>query len=357
MPDQLFRFARGERLEQHVRGVELATGPRGAAVEQVGAGHAHQQDGRVARQVGNVLDQVEECLLAPLEIVEHDDQLSLAGGRLEQLAEGPRELVRCGRRGPLVEQREQCFADRLVELHGRKLPDDLDHRPVRDPFAVGQAAPHDGRVRPAMNSAARRDLPTPAVPRMVNNWHEWSRIACSYASRSRRSSVWRPTMGDSFPRTGSSPAPPCTAMRRWAATSLLLALHAERVDRLSLDTTVHQAEGLLADQDVARRRGLLEARRHVDRVAGGQPLGRAGDNLPGVDADARLERELGERVAHLGRRPDRPQRVVLVDVWHAEDCHHRVADELLDAAAMCLDDRLHALEVARQQGAQRLGIG
>jgi hypothetical protein len=62
--------------------------------------------------------------------------------------------------------------------------------------------------------------------------------------------------------------------------------------------------------------------------------------------------ELGQRVAHLGRRTHGPQRVVLVRDRHAEHRHHRVADELLHATAVPLDDCLHALEVAGEQGTQ-----
>jgi hypothetical protein len=36
----------------------------------------------------------------------------------------------------------------------------------------------------------------------------------------------------------------------------------------------------------------------------------------------------------------------------AEDSHHGIADELLHRPAMALDDRLHALEVPREQGSQ-----
>jgi hypothetical protein len=45
-----------------------------------------------------------------------------------------------------------------------------------------------------------------------------------------------------------------------------------------------------------------------------------------------------------------------VDGRHAEDGHHRVADELLDRAAVALDDCLHALEVPSKQRPHRLGI-
>ena len=66
--------------------------------------------------------------------------------------------------------------------------------------------------------------------------------------------------------------------------------------------------------------------------------------------------ELRQRVTHLDRRPHRAQCVVLVHHRHAEDGHHGVADELLDGAAVALDDRLHPLEVAGEQRAEPLGV-
>ena len=64
-----------------------------------------------------------------------------------------------------------------------------------------------------------------------------------------------------------------------------------------------------------------------------------------------------QRVAHLERRTDGSECVVLVQHGHAEDGHHRVADELLDRAAVRLDDPAHALEVASEQTAHRLRVG
>src|SRR6185503_17663780 len=96
------------------------------------------------------------------------------------------------------------------------------------------------------------------------------------------------------------------------------------------------------------------------------PLLGAGDDLARVDADAQLEAgavaalelvvQRAETLAELLRRSQRPQRVVLVHRRHAEDGHHRVADELLDGAAMPFEDPLRDLEVARHHGAQALRI-
>jgi hypothetical protein len=49
-------------------------------------------------------------------------------------------------------------------------------------------------------------------------------------------------------------------------------------------------------------------------------------------------------------------RVVLVRDGNAEHRHDRIADELLDPTRMPLDDRLHPLEVTREDPTESLGI-
>ena len=147
---------------------------------------------------------------------------------------------------------------------------------------------------------------------------------------------------------------------------LRLALRRDRLDRLGLDRFLHEPVGLLADEHLARRGGLLEARGHVDRVAGREPLLGAGDDLAGVDAHAQLQAravvalelvvQLAEGAAQLVGGPDCPERVVLVHDRHAEDRHDRVADELLHGPAVALDDHLRRLEVAGHHPAQALRV-
>ena len=74
-------------------------------------------------------------------------------------------------------------------------------------------------------------------------------------------------------------------------------------------------------------------------------------------ADARLEPVLRDRCLHLGRGSNRTERVVLVRDGDPEHRHDRVADELLDGAAVTLEDDAKILEVAPHPCAQRLGIG
>jgi hypothetical protein len=124
----------------------------------------------------------------------------------------------------------------------------------------------------------------------------------------------------------------------------------------NLDHRPDERERLCTDQHLSRLSGLLQTRRNVHRVAGREPLLGAGQHLAGVDADPALDAQLRHRVAHLDRGPARTERVVLVRHRHAEDRHHRVADELLHRAAVRLDDPLHPLEVARQHRLQRLRI-
>ncbi len=63
-----------------------------------------------------------------------------------------------------------------------------------------------------------------------------------------------------------------------------------------------------------------------------------------------------QRLPHLRRRPHRPQRVILVQHRHPKHSHHRIADELLNRAAVPLHDRPHPLEIARKQGTHRFRI-
>ena len=138
---------------------------------------------------------------------------------------------------------------------------------------------------------------------------------------------------------------------------------------LDQDSVAHEHVRRLPDQDLVRLRRLLEALGDVDGLSGDEEVPLrvvAGDHLAGVDADPvgkpdapdplQLVVEDGECLAHLDRRPHRPQGVVLVHDRHAEHGHDRVTDVLLDDAAVTLDGVLHRTEVERQQIPMRLRI-
>ena len=110
-----------------------------------------------------------------------------------------------------------------------------------------------------------------------------------------------------------------------------------QLERLGRDGVADEPERVVAEQDLARARGLLEPGGDVDRVTGDERVALAGDDRPGVHADPRVEPELVHDVAQLDRRARRPQCVVLARDGDPEHGHHRVADELLDGAAVPLE--------------------
>ena len=123
-----------------------------------------------------------------------------------------------------------------------------------------------------------------------------------------------------------------------------------------------------ADQDLPRPGGLLQSRRNVDGVAGGErALGLVGDHdFPGVDAGAdpdphpvrrfELRIQLIESVAHLGCGAHGTQRVVLAEPWDAEDGHDGITDELLHGAAMTFDHLPHRVEVSGEHDLESFRI-
>ena len=185
------------------------------------------------------------------------------------------------------------------------------------------ASPRERRRRPR---AASRDLPIPGGPSTVTSRHRRSETALvergPHASRARRA-------GRRAARRAAarSAARPRRRARGWyAGTRLGLPLQRKRLDALDLDRVAGERERPLAEQDLARAGRLLEPGGDVDRVAGRQPLAGvslSGHDLAGVDADPRLERDAvvaleiavqrGEPLAHLVRRANRAERVVLVE--------------------------------------------
>ena len=82
--DQLVGLVLAQRLEpEHAW-------PGRPALEELRPRHAEQQQRRTARKQRRGLDQVEEGLLAPLDVVKDDDERRLL---LEQLAERPGDLI------------------------------------------------------------------------------------------------------------------------------------------------------------------------------------------------------------------------------------------------------------------------
>src|SRR5207248_3493637 len=87
-------------------------------VKQRRPSDAQQQSRSVSAEGRHVLDEVEECRLGPLKIVEHDDERLLASERLEQLSHSPGNLFRRSSTLGLADR----IQDRIDDGAGLRLP-------------------------------------------------------------------------------------------------------------------------------------------------------------------------------------------------------------------------------------------
>jgi hypothetical protein len=112
--NQAIRFTGRQGLEQHGRRVQLAAGPRWPAVQQLRPCRAEEQHRGVTAQNGNVLDEVEQRRLGPMDVVDRDHQRLILGHGLEQLAHAPGNLVRRADGVRFAEYAEDRFGRELV---------------------------------------------------------------------------------------------------------------------------------------------------------------------------------------------------------------------------------------------------
>jgi hypothetical protein len=114
---------------------------------------------------------------------------------------------------------------------------------------------------------------------------------------------------------------------------LRLSLQLERLDGLDLDRLADELERRLAEQHLARL-GACSSRAATLTASPVASRSSVPVTTCRCEADARLHAELGQRFAHLRGRRDARSASSSCSHRHAEDGHHRVADELLDGAAV-----------------------
>ena len=207
------------------------------------------------------------------------------------------------------------------------------------------------------NSHTRRDLPIPAAPTTDTRWaRPSSPVACSVSliSRSWRS---RPTNGGSSPVTRMSPRAPATtraARQSWTgsdlpfsswapASSYSIAASVARFVASPTKTLPGEAADCTRDAVFTRSPATMPwslapsvtAASPVSTPARARRFGAPASSPSAATASIEVE-----------RGADGALGIVLVRHRRAPDRHHGVADELLDHAAVALDDAPAGLEVA-----------
>ena len=324
--EQLLALLGRERLELGRSGAEAAAAPARPDVEQLGTGEAEDHQRRVLDPLGQVLDQLEQRLLAPVDVLEDEDQRPRVGELGGPLARRPGDLLLAALGLDPLEhadgEREQV-GDRVVAALGAQLRDrlldrivvrdpgrDLDHlgeRPVGDALAVGKrAADEDARLFDALEELARE--PALPDPGLAVDREEVRALVLDHAAERVLEQLELEVAADERRGDRRRPAVAVADLEQ-APGELRLAeaLQVDRADLLGLDDAGRQPPRERPDDDLAGFAGLLEPRRDVDRLAGGEGRVRlVGDDLARLDADPRLEPELVHGVEDRRRRREPP---------------------------------------------------
>ena len=320
-----------------------------------------------------MLDHVQHALVGPLDVLEDEHERLHLGELLGPAERGPTGL---GARGDVLggaknaEGDTEQIRDRLAlaadpelleRLRGRVDVGDsgrrLDHRgdrPERDALAVGQRpAGQHGRALDAGGELL--DQPRLADAGVAEHGHE-RRAPVAHGPLVRvvqqLQFLLAPDEAGARPALARVEHP-----ERAPRPHLLAGPDLDRAEILDLHRLDGQPARAGSERDRPGRRGLLQARCHVDGLAGHERRGDVlDDELARLDPDPSLEPELADGVEHRERGPHRTLCVILVRLRHAEGGHHGVAGELLDGAAVPLDLLGGVLEVARHAPADDLGI-
>ena len=401
---QLLGLRVRERRERDGDGAPLAAAPARTALEELRPGCAHDQDRDAGRPVDEMVDEVEQAVVGPVQVLEDEHERVLLGQRLEEPAPGPEGLAavvaRVLRRPAEPDQRPEVLEDppglHLVvddrghggaELLGGgvgsvRLEDarlclhHLAERPEADALPVGERASlapvaNRGRVlverRPQLEEQAA--LPD---PRRADERHELRRPLTLRARDSVTEEL--ELVGPAHQLRAALEGDVDAEPRPWRdhfpdRHGLGLALGVHGLGVAVLDHGRGGAVGGLVHEDPVHGGGRLEPGARVHHVARGHALALVrpsrerdhrfarGHADADVEAEARVGGvELAECIAGGERRPDGALGIVLMGERGAEERDDRVTDELLHGAAEALQLGLHPGVVGREHPPHVLGV-
>jgi hypothetical protein len=386
----------GERRERDECRVALAAAPAGPAVEELGARSAEDEDRHVRRPVDEVVDEVEEAVVRPVQILEDEDERSLIGERLHETTPGGEGLVsrfRSAGMAAQADERPQVALDParlngisdgvpdgetefrlrgvgVVTLEDARVAlDHLTESPEADPAAVGQGAPlapEDDHVRIGIDERPELvDEAALAKPGHADERHELrGPLAAGALERVPQNGELlvapderRPAAKgdvDAETRAGGKCLP--------GGYRFCLPLRDDGLPLAVFDRVRGRPLCRVVDEDCVWGRRRLQARAGVDDVPCDHPLALEWSSVPlherfpGRDADAHAGIQLRGSFARGEPGADRAFGIVLMRERCSEDREDRVTDELLHGAAEALELGAHALVIRSEDGSNLLRI-
>ncbi len=385
---------RRQRVERHRGRGRSAGDPSRPALQQLRpGGRDHEQRDRAGRPGGSVeqaLQEVEQCVVRPMEVLDHQDQRPASGQRVQEAPPGgERLLLAAGLDGPLLTRAEEQaqmgahpggrtrvapervlggLGDLAVDpVGGVGLEDaglgldDLAKRTEGDGLAVGgrtALAPGDQVAVRFHGMPQLGHQPALADARLADQGHELRVLGDARALEGVEQRAELAVSAHQRHRArGGEPSAVARLQRAPHGHRLGPPGERQQAGRPVADYPGGGALGRLRHQHGAGRRGLLEAQAGGHQVAGDPrgPDARGDQRLAGGDRDAQL-RPAAERVADAQRRADRALGVVLAGLGHAEHGHGGAAEGVLHAAAEAGDLGARPLQVPLQHAGDVLGV-
>ena len=374
--EELLALLRRERLELDRSCAQAAPAPARTDVEELRPRQADDQQRCVLDPLGEVLDQLEQRILGPVNVFEDEDQRLGVGKLGGPFVRRPCDLLLAALGLDALEhadcQREQV-GDRVVAAAGTELGHslvdrivvrdpcrNLDHLgewPVRHAFAVRErAASENGRAFDAVC-----ELTGETALAHAGLTVDREEMCAAVADHARQCVVQQLELvlarDEARGDRGDAPIALRDADQPPNGQLVVEPLELEKTALLGVHDCQRQPARERADQDLPRLGGLLEACREVDSLARRERrVGFVSHDLPRFDADACLETETVDGVHDRYRSADGALRVVLMRGRNPEGCHHRVAGELLDDAAVRGNALRDLLEVRVDPAAHDFGV-
>ena len=362
--------------------------PRRPALDQLRPGERDHVDRVVPRPLQQVLDEIEQRLVRPLHVLEREHGRVDVGEPLEEQPPGREQLLPVARllvaeaeqlREPRLHERtllrvEKVFLERRLQLGQGGLwivvlrdqaphPHHVRQRPVGHALAVGKAAatvpvddlrdpvevlvelPHEPGLPDPRDPGHRDQVRLLLLGADVEEILDLAQLAVSSDEGGLEPMGFQ---GAGTPRDDPQRLP----QLRLA----LLPLELERPGVLVDDRRLGRPARRLADQNTARLRSRLDPRSGVDDIARDHPLADRREvhrRLAGQHARSRPQAFRTHLLAEgrhgsdeIERRTDGALGIVFGRGRRPPHRHHRVPDELLDRAAVQLDQTSAGVEVA-----------